>query len=170
MGEYEYTPNTDVIRDAVTFERNRLGEPRTIKVEAFERWLAAHDAEVLQAAIDRVAAVPKSANGIGLPIVSLNAVMLALVGHGTPEPTTERAPVQSGAGKPAGSISWAEHVEAWEKYGRKHWQSAERIAERGGFGYNELLTYLGREPSTWLAGHIPPRPRPTAPEPTGENE
>ena len=41
-----YTPNTDVIRQAVTFERNRLGEPRTIKVEAFERWLAAHDAEV----------------------------------------------------------------------------------------------------------------------------
>ena len=48
-----YTPNTDVIRQAVTFERNRLGEPRTIKVEAFERWLAAHDSEVAAKVLDR---------------------------------------------------------------------------------------------------------------------
>lgn len=31
---------TLIIRDAVTFERNRPGEPRTIKGEDFDRWLA----------------------------------------------------------------------------------------------------------------------------------
>ena len=34
-----YTPPTEVIRHAVTFPRERLGEPRPIKVEAFDRWL-----------------------------------------------------------------------------------------------------------------------------------
>ena len=51
----DYTPDTDVIRQAVTFERNRVGEPRTIKVEAFERWLAAHDAEVAATAMEHAA-------------------------------------------------------------------------------------------------------------------
>ncbi|WP_022886383.1 hypothetical protein [Glaciibacter superstes] len=37
----EWTPTTDVIRQACTFERNRLGEPRTISVERFDRWLEA---------------------------------------------------------------------------------------------------------------------------------
>ena len=46
----DYTPNTDVIRQAVTFERNRLGEPRTISAEKFDRWLAAHDAGVASTA------------------------------------------------------------------------------------------------------------------------
>jgi hypothetical protein len=36
----EWTPVTEVIRDACTFERNRLGEPRAMSVEAFDRWLA----------------------------------------------------------------------------------------------------------------------------------
>ena len=49
----DYTPPTEVIRQAVTFERNRPGEPRTIKVEAFERWLAAHDSEVAAKVLDR---------------------------------------------------------------------------------------------------------------------
>ena len=52
----DYTPPTEVIRQAVTFERNRPGEPRTIKVEAFERWLAAHDAEVAATALERAGA------------------------------------------------------------------------------------------------------------------
>jgi hypothetical protein len=66
-----------------------------------------------------------------------------------------RAPVQPSKrhNKPAGTIGWAEHAEAWRAYDKK-WrtnQSAERIAERGGFGYGELVEFLGREPTTWKA-------------------
>ena len=35
----EYTPTTEVIRHALAFPRERLGEPRPIKPEAFDRWL-----------------------------------------------------------------------------------------------------------------------------------
>ena len=35
----DYTPTTEVIRHAVTFPRERLGEPRPIKPKAFDRWL-----------------------------------------------------------------------------------------------------------------------------------
>lgn len=50
-----------------------------------------------------------------------------------------------------GIIRWWEHVEAWIGYARKYGteQSAERIMERGGFGYQELVDYLGHEPTTW---------------------
>ena len=57
----------------------------------------------------------------------------------------------SGPGRSPGTISWAEHEEAWlgyaEKFGSS--QSAERIAERGGFSYEELVMFLGHEPKTW---------------------
>ena len=60
----------------------------------------------------------------------------------------ETAPVQS----PRGTISWAEHLEAWADYDKRyHGQSAERIADRGGFGYNELVTHLGHAPTTFAA-------------------
>jgi hypothetical protein len=60
----------------------------------------------------------------------------------------ETAPVQS----PRGTISWAEHVEAWTDYAKRYGdrQSAERIAERAGFGYNELVTHLGHAPLTFV--------------------
>jgi len=69
-----------------------------------------------------------------------------------------RAPVQATGFKirdpkyrPPGTVGWAEHEEAWRayagRYGRQ--QSAERIAERGGFSRGELVTFLGREPSTF---------------------
>lgn len=60
----------------------------------------------------------------------------------------ERAPVN---GSPFGTVSWAEHVEAWEPYARRFGasQSAERIAARGGFGLIELIQQLGRFPRTW---------------------
>lgn len=51
-----------------------------------------------------------------------------------------------------GTITWAEHLEAWQAYDKK-WrcgQTAERIVERGGFDWNELVEFLGREPTTWL--------------------
>ena len=51
----------------------------------------------------------------------------------------------------AGTILWAEHEEAWKQYARLFGasQSAERIAERGGYGYGELELLLGHEPRTW---------------------
>lgn len=53
--------------------------------------------------------------------------------------------------RPPGSISWEEHEEAWRDYATRFGsgQSAERIAERGGFGFCELTDHLGREPKTW---------------------
>lgn len=69
-----------------------------------------------------------------------------------------RAPVQ-GAGwqsreamrRPPGTISWTEHLEAYEAYAARYGrdQSAERLAERGGFGWTELVLFLGHEPRTW---------------------
>ena len=67
-----------------------------------------------------------------------------------------RAPVQADTygtknGHGPGTVAWAEHVEAWSayavRYGRD--QSAERMAQRGGFSYGELTLYLGHEPKTW---------------------
>lgn len=70
--------------------------------------------------------------------------------------TDERiAPVQADRGPrplhPAGTISWAEHEEAWLGYAERFGahQSAERIAERHGFCWNELVRFLGHEPKTW---------------------
>lgn len=50
-----------------------------------------------------------------------------------------------------GWISWEEHERAWLDYARRYGrgQSAERIAERGGFGYWELTQHLGHAPKTW---------------------
>lgn len=67
-----------------------------------------------------------------------------------------RAPVQGDHGKHGkgpGSVSWAEHVEAWASYASRYGtsQSATRIAERCGFSYSELVTYLGHAPLTWRA-------------------
>jgi len=69
------------------------------------------------------------------------------------------APVQGDQGVPPhspdyrspGLIDWWEHEDAWRAYDEK-WhcgQSASRIAERGGFGWDELVEFLGHEPTTW---------------------
>lgn len=68
-----------------------------------------------------------------------------------------RAPVQGDYNRAtrsyerAGSIAWSEHLKAWEGYARRFGrdQSADRIAERGGFSFAEVVEYLGREPTTW---------------------
>ncbi len=69
-----------------------------------------------------------------------------------------RAPVQANRklDKPAGTIAWWEHEKAWKHYAAMYGtrQSAERIAERAGFCYGELVDHLGHEPETWE-----PRPR-----------
>ena len=53
---------------------------------------------------------------------------------------SRRAPVQGCPGHPAGTIPWAVHEAAWRGYAAAGHgsQSAERIAERGGFSYLEL--------------------------------
>jgi hypothetical protein len=71
----------------------------------------------------------------------------------------KRAPVQQSyenkskgrSRKPAGTITWAEHLEAYVDYAARYGksQSAERLAERGGFGYWEITDLLGHEPMTW---------------------
>ena len=56
----DYTPTTYVIRHAVGYPRQRLGEPREISGDEFDRWLAAHEAPMVaraEAAEARVAAV-----------------------------------------------------------------------------------------------------------------
>lgn len=67
-----------------------------------------------------------------------------------------RAPVN---GEPFGTISWAEHVEASAAYRDRfrNEQTAERIAERGGYGWQELQDFLGHKPKTWLP---PVQPQP----------
>jgi hypothetical protein len=54
-------------------------------------------------------------------------------------------------GHDAGKVAWSEHLEAWRDYAKRYGndQSAERLAERGGFGYLELVEHLGRLPETW---------------------
>ena len=64
-----------------------------------------------------------------------------------------RAPVQGTEAlkKGPGSIAWEEHLLAWSAYDARYrcGQSAERLAERGGFSYGELVEFLGHEPKTW---------------------
>lgn len=70
------------------------------------------------------------------------------------EQTRERrAPVQGNRsnGYVGGTIAWWEHEAVWKGYAAEFGtrQSAERIAERGGFGITECVDYLGHEPQTW---------------------
>jgi hypothetical protein len=53
--------------------------------------------------------------------------------------------------KPSGTITWEEHLMAWEKYAERFGrdQSADRIAARSGFSFGELVMLLGREPESW---------------------
>lgn len=65
-----------------------------------------------------------------------------------------RAWVQRERDKPAGTVAWSEHCEAWLGYERTYPgsardQDAERINQRGGFGYYEMTDYMGHEPTTW---------------------
>lgn len=69
-----------------------------------------------------------------------------------------RAPVQGDSNRPRaerrhgdGTVAWSEHLEAYAVYSARYGtsQSAERLAERAGFGYDELVALLGHEPKTW---------------------
>ena len=73
----------------------------------------------------------------------------------------KRAPLQGSprrpgavTSKPSGTISWAEHLECYTAYASR-WgaeQSVERLAERGGFGWDEFVSLTGHEPTTWHPG------------------
>lgn len=58
------------------------------------------------------------------------------------------APVQGdqfhGVKLPAGEVPWAVHLMAWNEYARQGHgsQSAERLAERNGFSWGELIGFL----------------------------
>ncbi len=63
----------------------------------------------------------------------------------------ENHPHREKGAKPSGTISWEEHEEVWAAYD-KMWrtgQSAERMAQRGGFGYREATELVGHELKTW---------------------
>lgn len=67
---------------------------------------------------------------------------------------SRRAPVQADSHRREGTISWEEHEAAWLGYKRKYpmsasYQDASRIADRGGFGWQELVDFLGYKPTTW---------------------
>lgn len=53
--------------------------------------------------------------------------------------------------QPAGTISRTEYLEIYEIYAKKYGrdQSADRLIERGGFDYNEIITITGAPPKTW---------------------
>jgi hypothetical protein len=65
----------------------------------------------------------------------------------------DRSIAKGQPGREPGTVAWAEHEQAWRTYAaRGHGgQSAERIAQRGGFGYAELVDLLGHAPTTWSA-------------------
>ena len=69
----------------------------------------------------------------------------------------QRAPVQGahympkGAGREPGTIAWVEHLAVFEPYAKRYGrdQSAERLAERGGFSWGEIVMFTGAPPKTW---------------------
>lgn len=75
--------------------------------------------------------------------------------HTEQSDTARRAPVQvrQYRGDSAPSVPWAVHVRAWQAYAALGHgdQSAERIAERGGFGWQEMVLMLA-ERNPWRGG------------------
>ena len=75
----------------------------------------------------------------------------------TPQPEPERrAPVRGNhlwchLERAPGTISWYEHLQAWDGYCKAGYSSssAERIADVGGFEWQEIVKCLGHEPTTW---------------------
>ena len=52
---------------------------------------------------------------------------------------------------PAGTVAWSEFLLAMAEYTRQYGtqQGPERMAERGGLSWGELVMFLGRDPETW---------------------
>ena len=64
---------------------------------------------------------------------------------------SDRTILKNRPGHDYGLITWEEYLEAYAEYAKRYGneQSAERLEERGGFGYKELIQLLGHEPKTW---------------------
>ncbi len=73
-------------------------------------------------------------------------------GYAPMQGTNMLRPHQEGYRDP-GMVEWAEHVEIWNAYAKQYGteQSAVRMAERGGFGFDEAAKLTGTPPKTWLA-------------------
>lgn len=83
----------------------------------------------------------KSCGGSGVVIVEGVAQPSVMI----PDELPRVAPVQGEWKKrPAGTVPWIVHMEAFDTYRKKfgNGQSAERIAERGGFSYREMQCLL----------------------------
>jgi len=63
---------------------------------------------------------------------------------------TRRLRIDEPGGAP-GTIAWDEHEQVWSAYARRYGrdQNAERIAERGGFSFDEITQLTGAPPRTW---------------------
>ena len=59
-------PTTEVIRDAVTFPRDRLGEPLDISPERFEAWLARVRRDAAREALDGLAVTYRDVSTLGI--------------------------------------------------------------------------------------------------------
>lgn len=100
--------------------------------------------------------------------VMISAIRKALAALGDLEEVRityegRRAPVQANSGyTPAGTISWEVHEQAWANYAAcgHGSQSAERMAERGGFSYCELQCALAGHYNRTNSEHVHP-PVPT---------
>jgi hypothetical protein len=67
-----------------------------------------------------------------------------------------RFQVEDGRAHLPGTVTWSEHLEIWQLYAAKFGtdQSAERMAERGGFAFLEATELLGHAPRSWTPhGH-----------------
>ena len=74
----------------------------------------------------------------------------------------EGHPRQGGSYVPPGTVSWEVHQKAWENYAAAGHgsQSAERLAERGGFGYRELQCALAGHYNLCCSGCVTEHPVP----------
>ena len=66
----EYVPTTDVVRDAVTFPRRRLGEPRDMTDAAFDRRLTAHTRAACAIAWDKAVRAMRYADGTPVELIA----------------------------------------------------------------------------------------------------
>lgn len=91
------------------------------------------------------------------PLVEASRALSAAIAAAEQGRTERRVPVQGERlyrrEFPAGTVAWSEHLKAWQWYAKAGHgdQSAERVVERGGFGWTELCCLLGRTPQTWRA-------------------
>jgi hypothetical protein len=148
----------DIVRGYLAGLRAELARDPAFALAAAERLLAALGVEEVAVGVGRNHMVAPVSGGLlaarrRVAMADRDPSLHALQHTIGLDDSERRAPVQANRqlGKPAGTIAWSEHLEAYADYAKRYGtdQSAERLAERGGFCYGELVEHLGREPSTW---------------------